>query len=887
MIRRAFESLKVVVLLGLIGLAAALSVLNFAYHVPRAERAVENEHRERLYQDFSRLQSGLEYLLLKSDIEGARREVAVLAFNHDYSVATLTDDAHNVIAATQRAWLGRPVTEVLPGFNAAEAARAVQERQARITVAADGNSLLTYGGVQMGVGDRELRATRIGNLFLEYDLRRAKAKAIEQIVQQSMYSAAWVIGLALALWIVFHFVLTRRAERLVHAAEQLAAGDLSARSGLKGGDELARLSRAFDAMAHRVGETQNRLREDIAERVRTEQKLRASEQSYRAIFDSAEDAIVVYAIDTGAIVDANHKACVTYGYSLEEMRKLDVAALSAGTRIVTQDDVLKLIARAATGELLRFEWHRRHKDGTLHWDEVFMKRATIGGRDRILALTREITDRKVAEAALRASEEQYRAMFNASIDGLILRDADGNIVDVNPAMSRMYGNQGQDSDDTLFGGAFRPSYPELGASGETMHAELTVQRPGGSALELEVHAIPMRYQGQPHTLTIVRDVTEKKRSAEELSRQREKVHQREKLAALGSLLAGVAHELNNPLSVVVARSVMLEEQGDPATRTAAIKIRTAAERCARIVRTFLAMARQQPPERASVRIADVVEAALEITGYALRTNGIEVELDLGVGIPRISADRDRLHQVLMNLIINAQQALQERPSPRRLAVNSWYDATADTVCLRVSDNGPGIPQELRTRIFEPYFTTKPTGVGTGVGLSVSLGIVEAHGGSLTVDCPVSGGAAFTVVLPAGTEPAVGATMRTVELRQVDRRSILIVDDEAEVRETLAEILGRAGHRVITAASGREALQRLGEARYDAIMTDMRMPELDGRDLYREIERRWPEQARRVVFVTGDTLTTSLREFAAQCGRPVIEKPFLPSEVRRVAAETAA
>jgi two-component system NtrC family sensor kinase len=396
----------------------------------------------------------------------------------------------------------------------------------------------------------------------------------------------------------------------------------------------------------------------------------------------------------------------------------------------------------------------------------------------------------------------------------------------------------------------------------------------------------MQYQGRPHSLTIARDVTEKKRATEELSRQREKVHQQEKLSALGSLLAGVAHELNNPLSVVVARAVMLEELGDPATHSAAVKIRTAAERCARIVRTFLAMARQQPPERSAVGINDVVRAALEITQYSLRTSAIEVQLDLAEDAPLILADPDQLHQVVMNLIVNAQQALQDWHLTRRLALTSRYDATTESISLSVADNGPGIPAALRQRIFEPYFTTKPTGLGTGVGLSVSLGIVETHGGTLGVDCPPTGGTVFTVRLPAGGANALDAA-REVNLDPSNgRRRLLVVDDEVEVRETLAEILITAGHTVETAASGREALQLMAEAHFDAILTDIRMPELDGREFYREVARRWPERVRRVVFVTGDTLTKGLREFAVECGRPVIEKPFLPGEVRRIVAETA-
>src|SRR4029077_11062023 len=145
--------------------------------------------------------------------------------------------------------------------------------------------------------------------------------------------------------------------------------------------------------------------------------------------------------------------------------------------------------------------------------------------------------------------------------------------------------------------------------------------------------------------------------------------------------------------------------------------------------------------------------ALDITGYAIRTSSIEVTLDLSKGMPLILADADQLHQVLLNLIINAQQSLQDQPAPRRIRVTTCYDYLSDVLCIRVADNGPGIPAHLRARVFEPYFTTKPTGVGTGVGLAVSLGIVEAHGGTLTVDCPSEGGAVFMVVLPVGVVEA--------------------------------------------------------------------------------------------------------------------------------------
>jgi PAS domain S-box-containing protein len=1006
-------SLKVTVPLILLGFAATLSTVNLLYHVPQAEREAEEDGRKHLAQEMSRLQSTIEYLVLKGDQEAAEHEIAVLAHNHDVTFAALTDENNAIITATRHASFGRQISDALPQFDWTEPTASVRDRRAGMMIDWHGDELLGHAGILLGRDPKELRPSHTGSVYLVYDLKHYKAEARAQVIQQSMYWSGWVTALALAMWLVFHFLLTRRTARLVAAAERFAGGNLTALSGLTGRDELGRLSRAFDAMAVQVAETQNRLRQDIAERARvqraladsearlqqildnatavvcvkdpegrflfvnreweqvfglrqsdvagrtdremltaeigdpirandllvlqrnapmefeesallgdgvhtyisikfplhdanghayavctistditarkrSDEALRISQASYREIFDAAEDAIFVHDAEDGAIVDVNAKACSSFGYTREEFGRIEIGTLGTGVPPYTQQDALALIRRAAAGEDLLVEWHGRRKDGTLHWHEVYVKGVTIGGRERVLALARDITARKSAEAALRASEEQYHAMFNASIDGLALWGEDGEIVETNPAFRRMYGYaDGYPAPGAYTGPCYRQEFLRAVAAGVSLHEERSDVRSDGSTFEVDVHGIPMLYQGKPHVLTIARDITEKKRSAEELARQRETLHQREKLAALGSLLAGVSHELNNPLSVVVARAVLLEEQGDPATRTAALKIRTAAERCSRIVRMFLAMARQQKPQRGPVAINDVVAAALDITAYAMRTSSIEVTLDLAADVPLIRADADQLHQVLLNLLINAQQALQESSTPRRILVQSRFDAAERLVRVVVRDNGPGIKPELRARVFEPYFTTKPTGIGLGVGLAVSLGIVETHGGTLTVRCPNGGGAVFEITLPVRSvgadEPDDDASPAIAAVP----RAILVVDDEPDIRETLDDILTGARHRVVSVASGREALQRIASEHYDVILTDIRMADLDGRALYREIQRHWPGQASRVVFVTGDTLASDLREFVGESGRPVIEKPFLPSEVRRIVEQLAA
>ncbi len=763
MIARVPATLKFTLPLILLVFAAALSAVNWVYHVPRAERAADQDSRKRVTQEMSRLQSTLEYLLLKGDLDVAQHEISVLAHSHDIIVAVLIDDRDKVIAATRRAWLGQPVASVLPQFDVEQARGATRERRARVAIDTKGQALVGYAGILMGREGEQLRPSRSGSMVLAYDLERPRSEARAQVIRQSLYWAGWVTALALALWLVFHFLLTRRTARLVRAAEQFATGNLAARSGLQGNDELGRLGRAFDSMALALSA-------DIEQRQRADEALRVSQASYREIYDASEDAILLHDADTGVILDANPRASANLGYTREEFLRLDIGELGSGEPPFAKQDGMALIARAAAGERLHVEWYARTKDGRLLWSDVCLTPVTIGGQLRVLSLGRDITEKKQAE--------------------------------------------------------------------------------------------------------------------QELARQREALYQREKLAALGSLLAGVAHELNNPLSVVVARAVLLEEQGDAAARAGAVKIRTAAERCARIVRTFLGMARQQRPQRGPVAVNEAVTAALDITAYAVRTSHIDLALDLATDIPLVLADADQLHQVMLNLIVNAQQALQEQPAPRRMRVTSRFNAPSARVHVTVADNGPGIPAPLRTRVFEPYFTTKPTGVGTGVGLAISLGIVEAHGGTLTLDCPADGGCVFDIVLPVGGLDAMGADSAPAleASASASRRRILIVDDDVEIRETLAQILGAVQHCVVTAGSGREALERMAQGHYDVILTDMRMPDLDGRALYQEIERRWPRQAARVVFVTGDTLSPVLREFVQQSGRVLIEKPFLPSDVRRVVAE---
>ena len=377
---------------------------------------------------------------------------------------------------------------------------------------------------------------------------------------------------------------------------------------------------------------------------------------------------------------------------------------------------------------------------------------------------------------------------------------------------------------------------------------------------------------------LARELTERARVEAEVARQREALHQSEKLNALGSLLAGVAHELNNPLAVVVGRASMLEEQlrQRPEGRTVG-KIREAAERCAKIVRTFIQMARRQEPARRRVAISELLESTLEMVGFGLRRDGIELELDLPDRLPSLAGDPNQLVQVFTNLLVNAQHALAGRPEPRRVRVGG-RQVGAELV-IEIADNGPGIPAEIASRIFDPFFTTKPQGQGTGLGLSVCRGMIEAHDGSLDVRSEAGAGATFTIRLPIDVAPPAAGDAPSPA--GPAGGSVLVVEDEPDIRELLRDVLAAAGLMVETAESGREALNRLEQTTYDVILSDLRMPDLDGPGLFRMLAARDPALAERLVFVTGDSLSESVAAFLAESGRPAIEKPFAPEDVRRV------
>ncbi len=362
---------------------------------------------------------------------------------------------------------------------------------------------------------------------------------------------------------------------------------------------------------------------------------------------------------------------------------------------------------------------------------------------------------------------------------------------------------------------------------------------------------------------------------EELERTQKELAQSEKLSALGGLISGIAHELNNPLTAVLGFSELLLRRPTPEKAHGRLKlIYEAATRCKLIVSDLLLFARSARPRRVSVDLNQIARDVVAMQEGDIEAADMEASLDLEKDLPRVMADGPQIEQVVANLVQNARQAMAEQPGPHQLHVSTR--AGDDCVQLEVQDNGPGIsPGDLK-RIFEPFFTTREPGQGTGLGLSVSYGIVDAHGGTIRAHSVVPHGAAFIVELPLLPDDSLEPSADEIPMAAPSgvQATVLIVDDDTAVRELLAEGLQEAGCEVDQAADGKAGWQKARRGRYDAIIVDVKMPIMDGRELYEELREHRPKAARRVIFVTGDTVSADTSEFLAGVDAPRLTKPFV-------------
>ncbi|MEA2518799.1 MAG: hypothetical protein QOF49_879 [Chloroflexota bacterium] len=509
-----------------------------------------------------------------------------------------------------------------------------------------------------------------------------------------------------------------------------------------------------------------------------------------------------------------------------------------------------------------------------------------------------------------ASENRYRELFENSPDALLVQTVEEVVVDANPAALRLYGGDliGRSVDELIAEDVAPPGRDIAGPLGFTQYTGFG-RRLDGTTFPEEVDIRPIEIAGEARRLVIVRDLTERDRMQSELI-------QAQKMEAIGLLVAGVAHELNNPLASIIAFSQLLRtdpQLPEDLRRQADLLVREA-NRTRVIVQNLLDFARQRPPERVTTELRPLIEGVLGLQSYILAHNKLRVELDIPDDLPRLSIDRSQMQQVLVNLTVNAAQAIASLGRPGLIRIEARASATdaGPVVRIAIADDGPGVAESVRDRLFVPFVTTKEPGAGTGLGLSVSFGIVAGHGGTLQHEPNPGGGARFVMELPVGRaptaepadatlDPAVPAIVPAVVQLEVpgaadpattsttdgaamstsaaspaasdERIRVLVLDDESSIREFLGRVLARSGYEPVLAATGAAALEIVAADPPAAILCDHRMAGMSGTEFHTLVAEIDPLLSRRFAFMSGDVLNPELLDFATARGVQLLAKPF--------------
>ena len=638
---------------------------------------------------------------------------------------------------------------------------------------------------------------------------------------------------------------------------------------------------------------------------RGEQALRESEERYRSIVDSVDDAIFVHDPDGGAILDVNRRAEEMYGLPREVLLRDGLAPLCQGEPPFTVEDAARWLERARTAGTQRFEWHARRGDGELFWVEVATRPATLSGRRRLVVAVRHIGERKEAERALQESERRFREMANLLPQVVYEADAQGRLTFVNRQAFEAFRYTPEELERGRELSSFvvpqdRPRAARnmgavmAGAGG--VGNEYTALRRDGSTFPVAIYSSPIMRDGRVAGLRgRIVDISGRQRAEEERLALQRRLDEAQRLEAIGRLAGGVAHDFNNLLTPILGEAEAALEALGPGHAVAPElqAILEAAGRAGALTRQLLAFGRRQVLQE---RLVDLNAEVTSLHAMLRRVIGedVEVRLALAAGPVTVTADPAQIQQVLLNLAINARDAM---PSGGVLTLATRVipaegEAARDQAELTVTDTGHGMAEEVRARIFEPFFTTKAPGRGTGLGLATVLGVVQQHGGTVEVRSAPGQGAAFQLRFPLATgapQPADRGAALPPSSAPAGPLAVLLAEDEPAVRRLVEGYLRAAGHTVLVAASGEEALAqaRARPDRLDLLVTDVVMPGMNGRQLHEALLALHPGLP--VVFMSGyPALPGTQEEIVAGGPGAVLAKPFTREDLlRRVAGAVGA
>ena len=631
-----------------------------------------------------------------------------------------------------------------------------------------------------------------------------------------------------------------------------------------------------------------------------DRRLRQANERFELAAAAVRSAIYDWSLRHGTVVWTRGLTELC-GYPLEEVGATHewwIDRLHPDDRARVQRQVE---ANAAEGR--DFETEYRFRTRTSDYLEVqdrgHFVRDGRGRAVRMVGSLIDISERKRAEMVLRESEARQRAVLEAAMDAFVSMDHDGRVTEFNPAAERLFGRAradvlGRELAEVIVPPAYRDAHrrglARHLATGESTilggRIEVTALRADGAEVPVELTVTALRVGGPPAFSAYIRDLTEQKRAAAAQASLEMQLQQAQKMEAIGRLAGGVAHDFNNLLTVISGRAHMLLgrlKAGEPMHRDVDLILKTS-QRAVALTSQLLAFSRKQVVQP---RVLELGPLVAELAPMLQRMIGEDVELSVEPveGAGRVKVDPSQMQQVLMNLAVNARDAMpggghigvaiREVQVSEAAAASRANLPPGPYVTLAVSDAGTGMSAETAAHIFEPFFTTKEQGKGTGLGLSTVYGIVEQSRGHIEVESELGRGTTFTIYLLRVEEPLIGAPVDTGHRLRTTARTVLVVDDEPEVLELAAEILRRVGYTVLEATDGANALEVAGrhEGEIHLLVTDMVMPGMSGRDLAARL--RALRTSLRVLYISGYVQDVSARAALASETSAFVAKPFTP------------
>ena len=827
-------------LLFMSSLVASLANLTHMSH--QSNMAVENSNIKNVRQIMNQLQFSSEAFLYSNDMAGIKLQLTAAVYSPNTN-ALLVDERGKVLAVASSLSQSKLLGEVVPFLEKERLSRMADLTDGEVFLSEDRQFVRAIYPIKPSSESDRLKSLRKAALVFEKDLRPEKIIKQNRVKQDVVEHLIIMLGLSLLLWWVFHLFITRRVNRLLVVTRAVADGDLSLLSGLRGQDEFSQISQSLDKMIKNLAINQRELKtsEELLRTSQQQADIGSWEWNVKVnSLCSSEAAEKILGVATGGVKTLESFLKLVYPSDRDALRKAVRHSMDTGEtydlehRIVIDNNEIRWIH--ARGDFIR---------------------DTQGSPLRMLGIIRDVTERKLVDLTLHL---QASALKTAA-EGIVIANSDGVVEWVNPAFTQLTGYGfdeivGQNP-KLLKSGKHDPSFYrkmwDTILAGNTWRGEICNKCKNGRLYQEEQSITPVLDDSGEisHFIAIKRDVSERQL----LQRQ---LQQSQKMEVVGQLTGGIAHDFNNMLASILGYTELADERlkqtDDDTTKSYLSEVLKSGWRARDLIAQMLAFSQGGEGDVEPTRLAPLIKESLKMLGSTLPSS-IEIKAQLSDDLS-VMTNPVQFHQLIMNLCINARDAMEgqgcitielRRTDHIEAACCSCHETiTGDYIQFSVRDTGPGIKPERLEHIFEPFYTTKDVGKGSGMGLSMIHGIMHEQGGHITVETRLGQGSTFILLFPVMNvreeAPKVEGESAQVSEDYTGEGRVLIVDDEATVGGFLGELLSTQGYDVTVETDSRSALMifQTRPKAFDLVVTDQTMPSLTGVELAQSMLAIRPE-----------------------------------------------